>query len=56
MNKVYGCLGEYCIFDAYLLKRNLVQLHATFCGISGQNDINMVLVRPVIETPMDVIL
>ena len=35
VNMVHGCPGQYQVFDINLVRADLVQMHATFCGMSG---------------------
>ena len=36
VNMVYGCPGEFRIFDVKHMNEEHVQLHATFCHMVGQ--------------------
>ena len=40
MNMVFGCSGEFHIFDVNHMNDDLVQLHATLCHMNGQEDHN----------------
>ena len=35
---VFGCPGEFHIFDVNHMNDDLVQLHATFCHLDGQEE------------------
>lgn len=34
MNMVEGCPGKYRVFDVNLIRRSLVEMHATLCELS----------------------
>ena len=38
VNMVFGCPGEFQIFDVDHMNDNLVQLHATFCHMDSQEE------------------
>ena len=38
VNMVYGCPGEFWIFDVNHKNGDLVQLQATFCHMDGQEE------------------
>ena len=38
VNMVYGCSGEFRIFDVNYMNDDLVQMHATFCHMDGKEE------------------
>ena len=52
MNMVFGCPGEFHIFDVNHMNDDLIQLHATFSHMDGQEEHHMGLARFAIEIIM----
>ena len=51
VNMVYGCPGQYQVFDINLVRADFVQMHATLCrGGNFARHITMNLVEFVVET------